>query len=764
MLKRWMPWKFILRRLSRSYGFPDPFGFLARLRRFSQPSEFQAPVELLRAAMVFHVRGFINTRAIQNNLDWVWPFWVERQFNPGDVSFVPRAYSLTHVNLTQRNWTAVGRPDLPLYPLVDPRGLVTPLYDGWSLDFWIGGKGGPWLLPSRVSRVEQSLEFAPSMTVRTCCREKGLKIDSRLHLDRDGGRPVALVRVTGTCDRPSYLAVSLRPYNPEGIQFVETISYDGETRTWFVNSEVPVRFSEAPEKVLFSNYVMGDVLHQVLENEKTACGSPLVECKAGMATAAALFPLSGNESREITLRIPLEGNMKGLPPPEESGPLSWESVLDGTARLRVPDARMGFLYEAAVRTLVLLSAGDVFPGPYTYRRFWFRDGCLMINALLSAGFRERCFRLLNGFPRRQDRSGYFKSQEGEWDSNGQVLWVFDRYARMTGDPLPGKWVDGALKGARWITEKRTPRDESLHGGLLPAGFSAEHLGPNDYYYWDDFWGLAGLQAAARIARRFRTKKEEQALLAEAADLEKSLFSSIDRIPERRRRGGIPASPYRRMDSGAVGSLVADYPLQILPPGNRAVARTVDFLMTRCFHEGGFFQDMIHSGVNAYLTLSIAQTLLRNDDPRYANLLETVADLASPTGQWPEAIHPRTRGGCMGDGQHGWAAAEWVQLVRNLFVREEGEKLILGSGLLPSWIGAKEEIAYGPAPTPFGNVDFRLFWRDGRPVVHIQALWRESPPAVEVRLPGFRPEHPDRFSGTCVLENLQALEDRHGGKD
>ena len=136
-----MPWKFILRRLSRSYGFPDPFGFLARLRRFSQPSEFQAPVELLRAAMVFHVRGFINTRAIQNNLDWVWPFWVERQFNPGDVSFVPRAYSLTHVNLTQRNWTAVGRPDLPLYPLVDPRGLVTPLYDGWSLDFWIGGKG-----------------------------------------------------------------------------------------------------------------------------------------------------------------------------------------------------------------------------------------------------------------------------------------------------------------------------------------------------------------------------------------------------------------------------------------------------------------------------------------------------------------------------------------------------------------------------------------------------------------------------------------------
>ena len=39
-----------------------------------------------------------------------------------------------------------------------------------------------------------------------------------------------------------------------------------------------------------------------------------------------------------------------------------------------------------------------------------------------------------------------------------------------------------------------------------------------------------------------------------------------------------------------------------------------------------------------------------EDPRYLELMDTVASLASPTGQWPEAIHPRTLGGCMGDGQ------------------------------------------------------------------------------------------------------------------
>ena len=87
--------------------------------------------------MILHARGLINTKAIQHNLDWVWPYWVERQFDPNDPSFMPRAFSITHINLTHRNWTALGLPECAAMPLVDPRGLITPHFDGWSLDFWI---------------------------------------------------------------------------------------------------------------------------------------------------------------------------------------------------------------------------------------------------------------------------------------------------------------------------------------------------------------------------------------------------------------------------------------------------------------------------------------------------------------------------------------------------------------------------------------------------------------------------------------------------
>ena len=147
--------------------------------------------------------------------------------------------------------------------------------------------------------------------------------------------------------------------------------------------------------------------------------------------------------------------------------------------------------------------------------------------------------------------------------------------------------------------------------------------------------------------------------------------------------------------------------------------------------------MIHSGLNAYLTLHVAQVLLRAGDPRYLKLMDAVAKLASPTGQWPEAIHPRTGGGCMGDGHHVWASAEWVMMIRNCFVREEGERLILCAGIPPRWLDHNQPITFGPAPTTFGTVSITITPAPGKPLqVSWQSDWHTTAPIVEVRFPGF----------------------------
>jgi len=382
----------------------------------------------------------------------------------------------------------------------------------------------------------------------------------------------------------------------------------------------------------------------------------------------------------------------------------WNDRLKPTAHLRVPDERIRFLYDAAVRCLVLLSAGEVVPGPFTYRRFWFRDACFMIAALLDMGMTERCRRHIVRFVDRQKPNGFFHSQAGEWDSNGQVLWIYDRFEQCSQDLLDEDVLRSVVRGVKWIENKRIPQSQTPYGGLLPAGFSAEHLGPNDHYYWDNFWSLAGLEAAVRMMRRRNKNEEADRIQALAAEYRKAIFHSIESIPEWRARGGIPAAPGRRMDAGAVGSMVADYPLNLVEAEDHRWEATLDFLLSNCFHNGAFFQDMIHSGQNAYLTLAIAQSLLRREDERFRDLVTSVADMASPTGQWPEAVHPLTGGGCMGDGQHGWAAAEWVRMIRSLFVREEGDRLVIGSGMFAEWLAANTPaFGFGPTPTLHGPI-------------------------------------------------------------
>jgi len=510
-----------------------------------------------------------------------------------------------------------------------------------------------------------------------------------------------------------------------------------------------VHWDKAAETTAFSNYHKGDVIHR-LDTESSPEG---IDCPVGMATAAALFRAPEDQDGTLQVRIPLQPELQRQKIRARSGGTDWEVALANAARLRIPDEHLQFLYDAALHTLVLLSAEEAVPGPYTYRRFWFRDACFMINAMLTAGLTERCRQLLEGFFQHQERSGYFRSQEGEWDSNGQVLWILDRYQRLTREPFEPSWMQAVRKGAGWIRRKRRSNDASgPFVGLFPPGFSAEHFGPNDYYYWDDFWGAAGLKAAARLCGLFLSEETGNRFQREAEEFEKTIFASIEAISERRSRGGIPAAPLRRMDSGAVGSLVADYPLQITPPGDPRILNTADFLMQQCFHGGGFFQDMIHSGINAYLTLAIAQTLLRAGDGRFRDLIESVARLATDTGQWPEAIHPLTEGGCMGDGQHGWAAAEWVLAMRALFLREEDDRrLLIGTGLFPEWLAAEAELSFGPSPTAWGPVSVHILVRDSGCRVSLDAQWHATAPEIVVAPPGYRPQTVRQIDQPIELE-------------
>ncbi len=728
---RWFPWKFVISRFARGRGFIDPVKLFSRLESFAQPLEVKEPLELLRAGMVFHARGLLNAGAIQQNLDWVWPYWVERQYDPRDEAFIPRAFSLTHINLTHRNWTAVGLPDLDSYPIVDARGLLTPFWDGWSLDVWVIAEDGRTLVPARIDRVEQHLDISTGLAVVTAAEDGAMGLLERVEMIEDAEGACCQLELSAESDAPGWLVLALRPFNPEGVSFINEIALGEGHQCWEVNRKARIAFTSPADRHRFSTYRGGDVFTQLPSGGERRG----VKCEVGMASAAALWAVSPGSPRNVRVRIPIarEGGNGSV------RLRSWEEALAGACRLRVPDALSQRLYEAALRTLVLHAPGEVYPGPYTYKRFWFRDAAFILYGMIMAGFSDRVGRVLSSFPGRQLANGFFRSQEGEWDSNGEALWILERYCELTGRAPEEKWRRAAERGASWILRKRLSlRPDSPHAGLLPAGFSAEHLGPNDYYYWDDFWGVAGLRAAAGLLERYGQSSLPQRLRAEAGEFLDLIEHNLEEVEARIGSPAMPASPYRRLDSGAIGSLAAGYPLELWGPTDRRLLATVDYLLDHCFVAGGFFQDMIHSGINPYLTLQVAQVLLRAGDQRFGALRDRVAELASATGQWPEAIHPRTLGGCMGDGQHVWAAAEWVLMMRNSFVREEGECLILASGVPARWLEGGEEVSFGPTPSRWGPVTVDISSVDGEPRVRWKVEWRTKPQKVEIRLPGREP--------------------------
>ncbi|ETR65145.1 MAG: hypothetical protein OMM_06124 [Candidatus Magnetoglobus multicellularis str. Araruama] len=153
-----------------------------------------------------------------------------------------------------------------------------------------------------------------------------------------------------------------------------------------------------------------------------------------------------------------------------------------------------------------------------------------------------------------------------------------------------------IKGSNWILQKMKETDNDKHPkevrGLLPTGLSAEHFGANDVYYWDDFWALAGLRDTIWAASLRADKKNVQKFQAAFDRLLTAVNSSLKKMEKDLGQALMPISPNRRMDSAAVGSLVALYPTRLFSPYDQRITNTLRYLEENAFNGNWFFMMLI----------------------------------------------------------------------------------------------------------------------------------------------------------------------------
>ncbi len=221
----------------------------------------------------------------------------------------------------------------------------------------------------------------------------------------------------------------------------------------------------------------------------------------------------------------------------------------------------------------------------------------------------------------------------------------------------------------------------------------------------------------------------------ATGLRRDLEASLALVAQRLGTAVIPAGPRRRIDPAIIGSLVACWPLELLPCDHAGIAATAAAIRERFCIGQGFFQGISHTGLGTYLTMQLAFVELEAGDPRALERLEWLLEAATPTFTWPEAIHPQLGGGCMGDGHHGWAAADFLTFVRRMLIRETADGLALCTMLPAAWRGQPLEVLH--APTHHGLLSFAVRWHGDRPALLWELVGRNDD-LVRLTAPGLDP--------------------------
>ncbi len=367
-----------------------------------------------------------------------------------------------------------------------------------------------------------------------------------------------------------------------------------------------------------------------------------------------------------------------------------------------------------------------------YHAFWLRDGSFMLRAYDLSGHPRRAAQCLAFFPRFQLADGNFLSQQGQHDGWGEALWAVGQHEQLTGDRgFAAAWWPRAARAVAWL-ERARAKDPL---GLLPGGNPHDDEFVNTWAHitGDNFLALDGLHAAIALARGLGHAAHAVAWQRLYANYHQALFSRL-------RRDGASNGGYMPPGVDAAGgqdwgNLMGVYPHALLAPNDPLVTGTLRHALS---HYG---EGLITWGpyLHHYLTMNDTETWVRRGNQRAAlrELYAILVHTSSTQAGWEVGPRPWTTRDFGGDlAPHGWFAADYIALLRNMLIEGEGRQLHLLSVLAPAWSHAGEKLAVRNAPTRFGTVTLRARFSASGMQLRLRTRFRQPPETIVLHLPWY----------------------------
>jgi hypothetical protein len=228
-------------------------------------------------------------------------------------------------------------------------------------------------------------------------------------------------------------------------------------------------------------------------------------------------------------------------------------------------------------------------------------------------------------------------------------------------------------------------------------------------YWDDFWGLRGLQDALYVARTLGRQERVQQWQPLVQRLANSLYASIEATRSQRNLDFIPGSiEWADFDPTATANAIYlhDVPKEI---NRAALDRTFDkYLLDWRAKRAGTLPAANYTPYEIRIIGALVRMGRREDA---LELLKFFLSDRRPEAwnQWPEiSWRDQKAPAHIGDIPHTWISAEYVLAVRSLFAyeRESDETLLLAAGLAPEWLEGSG-VRVDAMPTLYGNLSYTL---------------------------------------------------------
>ncbi len=665
------------------------------------------------------MRGAVASGAVPDP-DELLPWWMTRQSDPASPDVIIGEGA--DRNTTHRSWTLVGTVGDADHAAVDPRGLVSPRVDSFSVDWWVGADDR-WHLPSRSAGVRQRL-VDDSPIVETTMRVPGGEVVHRTWAVAAGdGVPAGggvVIELRNASTVPVAVAFAIRPFGPVGRTSVGSIDLDGTVVT--VDGHPAVHLAKEPSRVAVGSAALGDALMVV---ESGAAGSQWpaggVRCGEGRASAALLFPLPHTASIRLLIptappqprrsrlgfrhRVPDAAPVRPTAAPDVDRVVAgWEVQTRRSPRMELLELRADEAVRSARRAALLHAAGDDAMS-WSDGLLGVFDACSLIVALDQHALHAEAAKLLMGLVDRIDVDGRFELEHHRMDASAAWLHAVERHVRLADDTAMARVTVGEIatvahrldRDARSLDDRRRARR---------AAGPEWTTTPESLRVHDLVWAHSGLLAAAAVLRAADQPEAADEIDRSVLSLSSACASALATAPG--------------STESAIAAVVALVESDSVFLADRGLLHSLVEIASGAAVRGAVVARVGEAALGPRVSAAIAAARIRLGDPTAVEVLRWLLEIGAPTWNWPDAVHPRTGDGAAGDGHSAVSTAAFLQLTRSLTVVEDAHEVDLLPAVPTDWFGRPIEVH--DLPTAHGLLSFAVRWHGERPAL----LWDLRP--------------------------------------